>query len=141
MNKSIELYLTVFSKFLLIGYVLLVLYCTVFIKELSPNYSYDYHLFWSYKADGDGSFYFKENMLNALLYLPLGFLLPFAFKRVKWWQVTLFALFLSVSVEFIQLLFKCGFSELDDVFHNTLGCVIGFFLYKGIIAVYKEKKI
>ena len=129
-----------FSKLLLIGYVLIILYCTLFVKELSPNYRYDYHLFWSYRADGDGSFYFKENMLNAFLYLPLGILMPWVFKKVKGWQVMLLAICLSVSVELIQLILKCGFSELDDVFHNTLGCVAGFFLYKGIEAVYNENK-
>ena len=36
---------------------------------------------------------------------------------------------ISVSIEALQFVFMKGFSELDDVFHNTLGCVIGVGVY------------
>lgn len=26
-----------------------------------------------------------------------------------------------------------GFSEIDDVIHNTLGCMIGYGIYKGVV--------
>ena len=32
----------------------------------------------------------------------------------------------------MQLVFQRGYSEFDDVFHNTLGAIIGFVLWKGV---------
>ena len=124
------------------GYVTLILYFTIYIKETQPGNNYNYTLFWSYLDDaaGEGSFYFKENMLNAFLFMPLGALFPLAFKRIRWWQVFLLSLCLSVIIELIQLITKCGFSELDDVFHNSLGSMVGFFLLKGVVEVINEEK-
>lgn len=131
-----------FSLICFVGYVVLILYYTIYVKESWPGYRYNYHLFWSYRDDaaGDGGFYFKENMLNAFLFIPLGVLFPLAFKRIRWWLVFLFSLSLSVTIELVQLILKCGFSELDDVFHNTLGCMVGFFLLKGVVEVINENK-
>ena len=33
---------------------------------------------------------------------------------------------ISPTIEALQFFFMRGFSELDDVMHNTLGCLIGF---------------
>lgn len=32
---------------------------------------------------------------------------------------------LSMSIEVIQLVFRLGLFEWDDMIHNTLGCVLG----------------
>lgn len=37
-------------------------------------------------------------------------------------------LIISGSIEALQYFLKRGFSEFDDVFHNTLGCLIGFMI-------------
>ena len=34
-------------------------------------------------------------------------------------------------IEVLQFVFKRGFAEFDDVFHNVVGCVIGFGVYLG----------
>ena len=39
---------------------------------------------------------------------------------------------ISVLIEALQFFFMRGFSEVDDVMHNTLGCLIGWFLVKGL---------
>ena len=35
----------------------------------------------------------------------------------------------SILIELLQFIFKRGFAEFDDVFHNVLGCAIGFGVY------------
>ena len=40
-------------------------------------------------------------------------------------------LIISVSIEEMQYFFHRGFAETDDVMHNTLGCLIGWFMVKG----------
>ena len=42
---------------------------------------------------------------------------------------------LSCSIEIFQLLFRVGTFQLSDLFFNTLGGLIGFFVYKIIIFV------
>ena len=38
---------------------------------------------------------------------------------------------ISVTIEALQFFFMRDFSEVDDVIHNTLGCLIGYILVKG----------
>lgn len=44
----------------------------------------------------------------------------------------MFGFSFSVCIEFLQLVWKRGTCEFDDIFHNTLGCMIGYGIYKGI---------
>ncbi|MBQ8160861.1 MAG: VanZ family protein [Clostridia bacterium] len=86
----------------------------------------------------------REILLNILLCVPLGYLLPFVFPdlqkdRLLSWQVVLIGFLLSVCTETVQYLFRLGTSEVDDVINNTLGCLIGSFFY-GLIALRAAKK-
>ena len=83
-------------------------------------------------------------VLNAVMFAPLGFLLPAYFERYRHWGRTLAAGFLtSLTVELIQL---CTFraTDVDDLIMNTLGTLVGFLLAKLIFrhrtAVYRGKK-
>ena len=38
---------------------------------------------------------------------------------------------ISVTIEALQFYFMKGFSEVDDVMHNTFGCILGYILVKG----------
>ena len=82
--------------------------------------------------------------LNAVMFAPLGFLLPLFFERYRHWGRTLAAGFLtSLAVELIQLLtFRA--TDADDLIMNTLGTLVGFLLAKLIFrhrtAVYRGKK-
>lgn len=83
-------------------------------------------------------------ILNAIMFAPLGFLLPAYFERYRHWGRTLAAGFLtSLTVELIQL-FTLRATDVDDLIMNTLGTVIGFLLAKLVFrrrtAVYRGKK-
>jgi glycopeptide antibiotics resistance protein len=66
------------------------------------------------------------------VFIPVGILISVILNRAKWWQVTLIGLSLSVTIETLQFFLKRGFSEFDDVMHNTLGCMIGYGVYASI---------
>ena len=38
---------------------------------------------------------------------------------------------ISITIEALQFCFMKGFSELDDVMHNTVGCLMGWLMVKG----------
>ena len=45
---------------------------------------------------------------------------------------------MSMSIEALQFFFHKGVSEVDDIMHNTLGCVIGYGVFSLIIYGYKK---
>ena len=71
-----------------------------------------------------------ENILNVLLFVPIGFLAGCGVQRVTWKKVLFLGGGLSIFIELLQFIFKKGFCESDDVIHNVLGCLIGFGLWR-----------
>lgn len=83
-------------------------------------------------------------VLNAIMFAPLGFLLPAYFERYRHWGRTLAAGFLtSLTVELIQL-FTFRATDVDDLIMNTLGTLAGFLIAKLVFghrsAVYRGRK-
>lgn len=83
-------------------------------------------------------------VLNAIMFAPLGFLLPAYFERYRHWGRTLAAGFLtSLTVEMIQF-FTFRATDVDDLIMNTLGTLVGFLMAKLVfghrIAVYRGRK-
>ena len=77
--------------------------------------------FWSYSHPELR----MEIVLNYLLFMPLGFLLNLCFGEKFGLRVVLIGLLLSVSIEIVQLVFRIGLFEFDDMIGNTVGCLIG----------------
>jgi len=118
---------------ILAAYLILLYASTVIFRSYESNHGYNFMPFWSYRnIERKEDFLFQENLLNILAFIPLGVLLGSAFRGIKCWQVIIKGLLISVSIEVLQFLLNRGFSEFDDVFHNVLGCLIGYGVYKGI---------
>ena len=70
--------------------------------------------------------------LNIMLYIPMGYLLPYVFEwvreRVKI-RPALCCFIFSFLTENFQLVFKRGFYDIDDLISNTLGGIIGQIMY------------
>ena len=122
------------SRLLLVVY-LIVVYCyTIIFRNSNETFRYDFHPLWSYFAISDGrSILLAQNIMNVIVFLPLGLLIGLGFSKWSWWKAIGFGCLFSISIEFLQFAFKRGFSEVDDVIHNTLGCVIGYGIAKLII--------
>lgn len=114
---------------LLIEYIFLIFCSTVFFRTTSELRKYDIHPFWSY----DRPELLVENIMNVVVFIPVGLLLGIAFKQVTWWKALLIGCGISVTIESLQFFLMRGFSEVDDVMHNTLGCLIGWFIVKGYL--------
>ena len=118
----------------LAGYLGIVFASTVFCRKLLPAMRWHLIPFWSYAraiARGTGTL-LRENALNVLLFLPLGFLLPQVDLRCRSAKRTaLLCLGLSYSIELLQLLLRRGTFELfDDPLHNLLGGMLGLLLWR-----------
>lgn len=122
--------LRIIGRLLVIGYVILLLFLTVFSRSFQSSHNYNLFPFWSYKAIWGGQEeLLAENIMNVIVFIPVGFLLGCSFNRVKIWIILLCGCYISISIELSQFILKRGFTEVDDVMHNTLGCLIGFAIY------------
>ena len=74
----------------------------------------------------------SQFFLNVMVFIPIGYLLPYAFPwfrdRVRVRPV-LFCLLLSFLAENLQLISRRGMYDFDDIISNTLGGWIGQLLY------------
>ena len=62
--------------------------------------------------------------------MPFGFLVPIlGRKKRKFWFTALLGFELSLSVECIQLVTKTGCFDVDDIFLNTIGGMLGYLVY------------
>jgi len=86
-------------------------------REWACMFSEHNHLFW-----------FGQITLNILLFIPLGFFLPFQTpkKRISFIRILLVAFLFSVSIEMLQYITGRGITEVDDVINNTFGGVLGW---------------
>lgn len=121
---------------ILSSYTFLIYASTVVFRITTKEREHNFRLFWSYDAIYNGKKeLLNETILNVLVFIPLGLLLCVAFKTIRWWQVLLIGLGISVSIELLQFFLNRGFSELDDIFHNVLGCMLGCMIYNMIRCV------
>ena len=76
--------------------------------------------------------YAKTSILNILLFVPLGFLLPVIWARYRTARRTLLAGFgLSLAVEFLQI-FTFRLTDVNDLIMNTLGTGLGYLLFQNL---------
>lgn len=77
--------------------------------------------------------YAYTNILgNVIPFVPLGFLLPLVYKKIKGFAATMSVCILSIlGVESFQFVTMLGFFDIDDILLNTSGCLLGYLVYAG----------
>lgn len=123
-------------------YIVIVLGATIGDRVSTDSKSLSMHLFSSYK-DAWNNFSpgaWRNIILNILMFVPLGILLPLIFKNCrKYWVTYLVGLFFTLIIEVIQLISGRGIFEIDDIFNNTLGCIIGYGIVMIFISFFVDK--
>ena len=77
---------------------------------------------------------------NIAIFIPIGIYLAL-FKKDKRVSVNILLVFLiSLSVEIIQFVFGLGVSDIDDIFLNCLGGLIGILIYRGLVLLLKSEE-
>lgn len=115
----------IIAMLLFVAYSELIYCSTVIFRTARKVPKFDLTPFWSYERDS----LILENIMNTVIFIPTGLLLAIFLNKPRWWKVLFVSVVISASIEILQFVFKKGFAELDDVFHNTLGCLIGYGLY------------
>lgn len=128
---------------LLLLYLLLLLFIVFFTPNRYRDYMQQYHLhviplettldglkgprgqhFWPYWIE-----YFGNLLGNVILFVPMGYLLKALRPGRPGWTIVVTGLCISLGIEVVQLLFKIGVCDVDDVLLNTLGTGCGVWLF------------
>lgn len=121
-------------------YITVLLGGTLLGRTIGEERQIQWLLFWSYREVllTRSKALAWQMVYNVIVFIPWGMLLPKVWTKVCniYWIMGSVALF-SFSIEVLQLVFKLGLFEFDDVFHNTLGAIIGYGVW---LAVRKWKK-
>lgn len=122
------------QKVILLAYIIFIFYETLMFRETGDNranlvlfsYADTFLTDWKIRVDV---------VNNVWLFIPFGTGLYAIFRKKRVWIA---ALALSVTIELIQYFTGWGIAELDDLFGNTLGGVIG--VWGGVAMGYVQGK-
>ncbi len=125
---------------LFIAYLATLVYFMFFAESFGRDpadreYAYNLELFkeirrFYYYRHQLGMKAFVLNVLgNVAGFAPCGFFLPIVSRRGrKWYNAILLCFSLSLCIVVVQLAFKVGSFDVDDLLLNTLGGVLGYIL-------------
>ena len=128
---------------LLVGYTVAII-CKLLIFRSERFEEPNLDFLWSYRAIFSG----KEGMLsqvslNILLFIPVGFLATTAFLGKRKLRVILpfiVGITLTTVIESLQFFLHRGMFELDDIFNNTVGTVLGILIALLILGKHTNRK-
>ncbi len=84
--------------------------------------------------------YIKNTILNIILFVPLGIFLPAVWTQYRSLrQIAAAGFGFSLSIELLQL-FSWRLTDVDDLLTNTLGAVLGFYLFRWVYFVVKKQQ-
>ena len=79
---------------------------------------------------------FINLVANIVTFIPLGFFMTMFFKKFnKISTMAVFSVIIIFIIEVLQFIFNVGVFDIDDIILNSLGCIIGFGLFKLIICI------
>ena len=98
-------------------------YNLVLFREISRYFLY---------YDRLGFTLFMINIVgNVAAFMPFGFILPVISRRSRrWYNTVMFGFLFSLTLETLQLVFRVGSFDVDDMVLNTLGASLGFVSYR-----------
>ncbi len=107
-----------------------------FGRVMGGEYRYNLHLFREIKRfivyrKEVGFTSFMINIVgNVVAFIPFGFILPAISPRNrKLLNMALLSFELTLSIETMQLILQVGTFDVDDIFLNLMGGIIGYILF------------
>lgn len=65
---------------------------------------------------------------NTVLFVPVGFLAPLAFRKMTWPKALALAVAVGLAMEGMEGIFHVGIVDIDDVILNALGVMCGYWM-------------
>ena len=132
-NKKLVLHNEILNLFFIIYILLLFELLTGTENTLGSGFNIiPFQEIFSYEI---GSKMFIFNVLgNILIFVPFGYFVSRYIKAKNVWQIILLSIITSVTVETVQLRIGRSF-DIDDIFLNLIGGIIGYFLFISLDAI------
>lgn len=142
-TKSREALLTVWFIYLLgvIYFTLSPFHFVIPIPGLYPrHFSFDTHLFLNLRQISDLNMQLYYSLANVVMTVPFGVLIPMLYRFArKIYLTALLGLGFSLTIELTQALFTVTrTATADDLFFNTVGAIVGYFLFRLCKGLYKK---
>ena len=130
--------------FLLLCWLLIVLALTTLSRGANYTGALNIDFFSGYKNAWNkwSATELQLIIFNMLMFTPLGFFLPLLWQKAKRFPIIIVAsLTVTIGIEILQFVTARGIFELDDLIHNLLGSLFGYFCITGIISCLEKRKI
>ena len=106
---------------------------TRYIRQMEPGYNLNLvplHTIKSQMEHIHSGWAVRNLVANGMAFVPFGYLLPGAYRRLrKWWMVLGIGLLTICVVEVTQYVTYLGACDVDDLLLNMAGCIVGWFGY------------
>lgn len=128
---------------LFVEYLFIVLCSTVLCRHTMKEHVMELVPYWFYKVFDIGNTDISpwDIFNNMLLMVPVGALLYGISPSIKWYKVLIIGLSCSLTIELLQYIFMKGFTQTDDILHNSMGCLIGWWIAKQIGLLFEKRRI
>jgi len=78
---------------------------------------------------------------NVVAFMPFGALIRWVVDRkMRWFQATGYTFLFSLCVELLQLVARVGVFDVDDLILNTLGGLMGFWIYYLLLLINRRSE-
>jgi len=116
--------------------VLFVIYlmavCWILLLKLGVRFSYMGKRGVNLIPFSEPSIVNSENILNVVIFIPLGIYAGILFGRWNFGKKLFFFFLISAIVEGLQYILRIGAFDVTDIITNTLGGIIGLIIFKAI---------
>ncbi|MDE6706488.1 MAG: VanZ family protein [Oscillospiraceae bacterium] len=139
-NKNYQKFGKIICIIVFIVYVVIILYITLFSRTPSARQSM-LTPFWEYREllyGADKLYWFGQIIGNIVMLMPLGVFLCLMCRRLNTIHIGMIGGACSVCIELFQYSTGRGLLEFDDIFHNTLGAVIGYIIMKKVTCANRQ---
>lgn len=124
---------------LLVGYLAVVAYATL-LRGNGGFTRWNLHLFMGWREAWN---HFSVRnwgniLLNILLFVPLGVLVPLVFPKCRGLRMVVVAVGSTLLVECMQLVTGFSVFDVDDLFTNALGALMGYCLLMTVLSAAKK---
>ena len=82
-----------------------------------------------------------DSLVNIILFIPVGMLLPFFMRKLKYAKTVIIGFLMTVGFEVLQIITCFGMFTYADLIHNTAGAAIGALIHFLLLKIAKEKPL
>lgn len=70
---------------------------------------------------------------NIALFVPIGFLVPVVYRNMTWQKSLALAVAAGLAIEGMEVMFRVGIFDIDDVILNAFGVMIGYWVFAVLV--------